>query len=197
MEIGDPALPSKFWDNVRIRNDGCWEWTGTITPDGYGSYGYTSAHRAMAATVGFIPAGMVVDHTCHDRTICVNDEGRSRCEECPHRRCCNPDHLEVVTHRENMRRGGAWTSPRRYPRPGDGEMSATDFRTHLPEVLDAADAEGRITVITNHGRRYAAVVPVNVAQAHQQRNIIASRERQKNLISAAPRQLHPETESPS
>lgn len=39
-----------------------------------------------------IPAGMVLDHLCHDPEVC-KFKGR----ECPHRRCVNPMHLKVVT----------------------------------------------------------------------------------------------------
>ena len=46
------------------------------------------AHRiAYEAANGPIPEGMVLDHLCRSRN------------------CVNPDHLEVVTHAENQRRG--------------------------------------------------------------------------------------------
>jgi hypothetical protein len=43
---------------------------------------------------GPIPSGLELDHLCGNK------------------RCCNPDHLEAVTHRENMRRAaqhGVWS----------------------------------------------------------------------------------------
>lgn len=70
---------------------GCWLWTGYLTHDGYGvsasrRWGYL-AHRAnYRRHVGPIPAGFDVDHLCRVR------------------RCVNPDHLEAVTHEENVRR---------------------------------------------------------------------------------------------
>jgi hypothetical protein len=42
---------------------------------------------------------LVIDHTCHNGTDCVGGFA------CLHRRCCNPAHLEAVTHRENLLRG--------------------------------------------------------------------------------------------
>lgn len=70
----------------------CHIWTGTIR-DGYGLFGMDgrtlSAHRvAYAWRNGPVPEGLVLDHLC-----CV-------------RACVNPDHLEAVTQRENLIRGG-------------------------------------------------------------------------------------------
>ena len=70
----------------------CWEWTGYVNPDGYGRVGirgrYLLAHRVIwEALVGPIPDGLEIDHLCRNLP------------------CVNPDHLEVVTHAENLRRG--------------------------------------------------------------------------------------------
>jgi hypothetical protein len=47
-----------------------------------------STHRTMYEHAkGPIPAGLVIDHLCRQP------------------RCCNPDHLEAVTQRENLLRG--------------------------------------------------------------------------------------------
>lgn len=77
----------------------CWLWTGKIERNGYGRFwlngSQTSAHRfAYETWNGPIPKGMQIDH--------VKSRG------CTNRHCVNPDHLEVVTSRENMQRGGAW-----------------------------------------------------------------------------------------
>lgn len=68
-------------------NSGCWLWMGAFNEKGYGRFREVMAHRAALALVGRqIPAGMEVDHTC-----------RVRC-------CVNPQHLDIVTHAENLRR---------------------------------------------------------------------------------------------
>lgn len=69
----------------------CWEWKKS-TVCGYGQFHLNGkslrVHRIVyEALVGPIPEGMVLDHLCRNR------------------KCANPDHLEVVTHGENIRRG--------------------------------------------------------------------------------------------
>lgn len=87
------ALPEPFWDKIDQRPDGCWHWTGSINGAGYGrfgrgQYGSRIAHRlTYLALVGPIPDGLTLDHLCRVR------------------HCVNPDHLDPVTHAENMRRG--------------------------------------------------------------------------------------------
>lgn len=71
---------------------GCWLWTGYCYSNGYASVEVSRcrsklAHRiSYELFVGPIPKGLELDHKC-----------RVRC-------CINPDHLEPVTHAENMRR---------------------------------------------------------------------------------------------
>lgn len=75
---------------------GCWIWIGAQVPRGYGTIerlrttkgirgGTISAHRASwIAFRGEIPPNLVVDHKCRNRA------------------CINPDHLQLVTLRENI-----------------------------------------------------------------------------------------------
>jgi HNH endonuclease len=70
---------------------GCWNWRLSLNWQGYGrasrSRGSTIAHRvAYEAFRGPVPAGLQLDHLCRNRA------------------CCNPDHLEPVTSRENTAR---------------------------------------------------------------------------------------------
>lgn len=82
-----------------MSDSGCWIWQRGQDGKGYGAIGlrggrYTKTHRAAyMAFVGPIPDGLELDHLCRN-TI-----------------CCNPDHLEPVTHRENMRRSPLLASP--------------------------------------------------------------------------------------
>ena len=76
---------------------GCWEWTANRSQDGYGrikvSGRKVKAHRvSYELTYGPIPEGLTIDHLCRVR------------------HCINPAHLEVVTNRENILRGHAFTA---------------------------------------------------------------------------------------
>lgn len=90
-------LEKRFWAKVKIgKLDECWEWTSDIIRCGYGRFEikknnkFTTvmAHRlAYELLISPIPHGLVIDHLCRNR------------------RCVNPFHLEVVTFKENIRRG--------------------------------------------------------------------------------------------
>ncbi len=101
MNFLDERLPMRFWDKVIPEpNSGCWLWLAATVND-YGTFGRgrsglgnVRAHRFTYETlVGPIPNGLELDHLC--RTP----------------RCCNPLHLEPVTHTENLRRG-TWAEGR-------------------------------------------------------------------------------------
>jgi hypothetical protein len=76
---------------VENPSTGCHEWTGHILPNGYGRYTVgiddeIDTHRiAWVLANGPIPKGMVVRHT-----VCRN------------RACCNAQHLQVGTYKDNM-----------------------------------------------------------------------------------------------
>ena len=70
---------------------GCWNWQLDLNANGYGRV--KAAGRMTYAHIvewermhGPVPAELVLDHICRNR------------------RCCNPAHLEPVTHTENVRR---------------------------------------------------------------------------------------------
>jgi hypothetical protein len=98
-----PVLPARFFRKVRFDKSGCWMWTGA-----YGfhpryrhhRYGQiivwnkqtrkrrlTTAHKFSYLHVkGNVPKGFDVDHLCGNKL------------------CVNPQHLEAVSHHENMLR---------------------------------------------------------------------------------------------
>jgi len=92
------VLSGRFWDKV-ITSDihfykytACWEWTACIHHDGYGQFKLNGkneqAHRlSYEDKFGTIHEGLEIDHLCRNR------------------KCVNPDHLEPVTHPENVKRG--------------------------------------------------------------------------------------------
>lgn len=71
----------------------CWIWKKSREKDGYGVVSLPGGTVGKAHRVswefrhGPIPAGLEIDHLCRVRE------------------CCNPDHLEATTHKENTLRG--------------------------------------------------------------------------------------------
>nr|WP_321459652.1 HNH endonuclease signature motif containing protein [uncultured Cohaesibacter sp.] len=88
-------IMNKVMNNVEIDANDCWVWTGGTSGDGRGG-GYprmkldgqtVAVHRVVYTHhFGFVPGKKQIDHKCRNRL------------------CCNPDHLEMVTHKENQRR---------------------------------------------------------------------------------------------
>ena len=91
--FGDKRLSRRFWSKVEQAASGCWLWTAAKSTNGYGMYWVRAvgeklqAHRvAWHTLVGPIPVDRECDHLCRVPA------------------CCNPAHIELVSHRENIRR---------------------------------------------------------------------------------------------
>lgn len=93
-------LPARVSDKIIPEPmSGCWLWIGAVRCRGYGGdYGCLAfesktwlSHRFVYSWfIGDIPDGLVIDHLCRNPG------------------CCNPQHMEPVTRRENNRRGVGW-----------------------------------------------------------------------------------------
>lgn len=92
-------LTKRLKSKIHINDNGCWCWTGAVFSKVNGKYAQirmTSnekksclryAHRvSYEHFVGPVPEGKELDHLCRN-TLCIN-----------------PQHLEPVTHKENMLR---------------------------------------------------------------------------------------------
>lgn len=87
----------RFWAKVEKNgSNGCWLWTSAISR-GYGTFWLDSkpvyAHRfAYEQLIGSIPEDTEIDHLCRNRV------------------CVNPEHMELVTTRQNILRGEGHTA---------------------------------------------------------------------------------------
>lgn len=92
QEAHTPAcLPRHIRRNIAPGERGCWLWTRSCSPDGYGWASLNNrtyqAHRLVYTLVkGDIPEGLMIDHLCRIRA------------------CVNPAHMEPVSARENQQR---------------------------------------------------------------------------------------------
>ncbi|MCC6192287.1 MAG: HNH endonuclease [Anaerolineales bacterium] len=82
------SRPDPFAGKYSVQPNGCWVWQRAIQSRGYGSVWRQGrshlAHRlSYQLSVGAIPAGYDVHHTCRNR------------------RCVNPAHLELQRHPEH------------------------------------------------------------------------------------------------
>lgn len=92
-----PALRERILAKVAVDSRGCWRWQGFLNNKGYGQVrGQSGTQMVHVATyeewIGPIPDGLTVDHLCRVRD------------------CCNPKHLEPVTHQVNLLRGDTVTA---------------------------------------------------------------------------------------
>ena len=89
---------TRFLSYIKIVKDtDCWEWTGSKNTDGYGKMRFNGKtiyiHRFIYEYFyGPIQAELELDHLCKNRV------------------CANPEHLEAVSHTENILRGTSFVS---------------------------------------------------------------------------------------
>ncbi|WP_170835474.1 HNH endonuclease signature motif containing protein [Arthrobacter alpinus] len=81
------SVEERFWSKVD-KTETCWNWIGGFNKSGYGRLKidgkFIRAHiRSFEMENGEVPAGMVVDHRCHNE------------------KCVRPVHLRLVTHKQN------------------------------------------------------------------------------------------------
>lgn len=121
-QIRHPSRKELFMDMVAENENGCWIWQGSTNEHGYGVTSLCGkqerAHRAAWLLFkGEIPGGDGYHGTCV----------RHKCDV---RSCCNPDHLELGSHQDNM--DDMFERDRRPPPKGErnpaSKLSANDVQ---------------------------------------------------------------------
>lgn len=90
------TILERFLKRTRRLENGCLEWTGPLTKNGYGYMSVDGRHRPISHVAWFLhygvwpPPGMVLDHICHPNTCSMGNS-------CPHRRCAEWSHVRLTT----------------------------------------------------------------------------------------------------
>jgi hypothetical protein len=134
----DQLTRERFDAKINASGD-CHIWTGARSDVGYGQIRIKGklyyAHRlAYELERGPIPDGMVIDHMCHNRA------------------CVNPEHIQAVSHKQNIENIGhsrSSTGYRGVHRTRGGRFAAQvrhNYKNHFGGVFDTPEAANEAAI---------------------------------------------------
>lgn len=150
------SIEERLWRYIQPEpNSGCWLWDGALSGVGYGVLNVGQAESGGGRSKiryahvlsyeihkGVVPEGLELDHICRTRS------------------CCNPDHVEPVTHAENLRRGF-------HPKGAEHPLGA---KTHCPEG-HVYDDSNTYTHTNKNGKTSRYCKKCTYARKHKRRAV--------------------------
>lgn len=139
-------LQERFEKHIYYSIDGCWYWTSSISPEGYGRISVNGVNKRASR----------VSYELHKGDF---DHSLMVCHTCDNRSCVNPDHLFLGSAKDNyddMVRKDRWDRAR----GADHGKS----RLTIPEVLAIREMNGKFDLFkiaenfnVSHGCVYAVI----------------------------------------
>lgn len=149
------ADSNKFWKRVVVKGvSDCWEWQGSIDTRGYGSVRvlgkmYRTHRYAYMLSYGDIPRG-----EGHHGTVVMH--------KCDNRLCCNPHHLQLGSHADNMR---DMKEKHRRKNIGIGEGNGRAILTREQVEAIRLDERGTRTIAKHYPVSRAAIQRIKSGKA--------------------------------
>lgn len=138
--VAEATAEDRFWSYVDKRGpDDCWEWKANRSPSGYGKFMWRRGRTQMASRVAYHfskgdPGTLFVCHSCDNPP------------------CCNPAHLWLGTHQDNMddmdRKGRRKVSIRRGADNNNTKLNEKIVREIRQSSLPQKDLAQRYGVTT-------------------------------------------------
>lgn len=119
----------KSFEKHVVRKEGCWDWSGTLDK---GGYPVMSCRRGIGPDRGHKASFLI-----HKGPI---EKGKHICHSCDNRKCTNPDHLWIRTHKENnddkIEKGRAnWVKPPHKPGSENGASKLNEEQVKEIKIL--------------------------------------------------------------